>query len=271
MSTILIGVDRSERSEDAIAFAGQLAAASGAQVIVACAFPDTAAHNYADLRDAALDTAYALSRRLEGVDPRLISIRSPAGAPAEALQALAHSERAELIVVGSTHTGRLGRVVPGGTAEKLLSGAPCAVAVVPRGYRADGGPVRIGVAYDGSAEARAALSAAVALAPAFGAELELIGVAAGVVSPEDGVLQGGLDAAITTVPGEIRTHASLEAGDPAEEIARRSADFDLLVTGSRGYGPLRSVLAGGVSGRLLRAARCPLIVVPRGATLGDAA
>ena len=37
-STILIGVDGSERSEDAIAFGGRIAAASGAQVIVACAF-----------------------------------------------------------------------------------------------------------------------------------------------------------------------------------------------------------------------------------------
>jgi nucleotide-binding universal stress UspA family protein len=264
MSTILIGVDSSERSEDAIAFAGRLAAASGAQVIVACAFPDTSDHHYAELRDAALDTAYAMSRRLVGVDPRLISIRSPAGAPADALRALAHSEGAELIVVGSTHTGRLSRVLPGGTAEKLLSGAPCAVAVVPRGYRAETVPVRIGVAYDGSTEARSALSAAVALAPAFGAELELIGVATGVVSPEDGVLHGGLEAAITTVPGEIRAHSTLEAGDPAEEIARRSADLDLLVTGSRGYGPLRAVLAGGVSGRLLRAASCPVLVVPRG-------
>ena len=40
--------------------------------------------------------------------------------------------RADLVVVGSTHTGRLGRVFPGSTGEKLLHGAPCAVAVVPR-------------------------------------------------------------------------------------------------------------------------------------------
>ena len=38
MSTILIGVDASERSEDAIAFGGQLAQASGAYVVVANAY-----------------------------------------------------------------------------------------------------------------------------------------------------------------------------------------------------------------------------------------
>ena len=34
--------------------------------------------------------------------------------------------------------------------------------------------------------------------------------------------------------------------------------------GSRGYGPLGSVLLGGVSRRLVHRAACPVIVVPRG-------
>ncbi len=38
-----------------------------------------------------------------------------------------------------------------------------------------------------------------------------------------------------------------------------------MLAGSRGYGPLRSVLVGGVSGRLMRTVQCPMIVVPRGA------
>ena len=43
----------------------------------------------------------------------------------------------------------------------------------------------------------------------------------------------------------------------------RPEDVDVLVCGSRGYGPTRSVLLGGVSSRLLRHARVPVIVVPR--------
>ena len=38
-----------------------------------------------------------------------------------------------------------------------------------------------------------------------------------------------------------------------------------MLAGSRGYGPLRSVLVGGVSGRLMRTVQCPIIIVPRGA------
>ena len=41
-------------------------------------------------------------------------------------------------------------------------------------------------------------------------------------------------------------------------------DVDLLCCGSRGYGPVRRVLLGGVSARLVRQARSPLVVVPRG-------
>ena len=43
----------------------------------------------------------------------------------------------------------------------------------------------------------------------------------------------------------------------------RPGDADLIVCGSRGYGPARRVLLGGVSARLLRAARVPVMVVPR--------
>jgi nucleotide-binding universal stress UspA family protein len=271
VNTILIGVDGSERSEDAIAFGGRIAAATGAEVIVACAFPGRA-HGYAALRDDALDTAHAMSRKLEGVEPRRVSLRAPAATPARGLHELAQSTQASLVVVGSTHTGRLGRVYPGSTGEKLLHGAPCAVAIVPRGY--DDRPIeRVGVAYDGSDEAAAALEHA----RPFGAALELIGVTASdwYTGP---VVPGGIG--IDVLRGEIeeQARANLEAaaapvgaaialreGDPADELAEHSAGLDLLVMGSRGYGPLRSVLTGGVSGRVMRSAQCPVIVVPRGA------
>ena len=54
------------------------------------------------------------------------------------------------------------------------------------------------------------------------------------------------------------------AGDPAQALGEHSATLDLMLAGSRGYGPLRSVLVGGVSGRLTSTAQCPLIVIARG-------
>jgi nucleotide-binding universal stress UspA family protein len=43
-------------------------------------------------------------------------------------------------------------------------------------------------------------------------------------------------------------------------------NVDVLVCGSRGYGPVRRVLLGGVSSRLIRSAQLPLTVVPRATT-----
>ncbi len=54
------------------------------------------------------------------------------------------------------------------------------------------------------------------------------------------------------------------AGDPTRTLLELSSEVDLLVCGSRGYGPLRGVVFGSVSRRLLDAARCPVLVVPRG-------
>jgi nucleotide-binding universal stress UspA family protein len=47
-------------------------------------------------------------------------------------------------------------------------------------------------------------------------------------------------------------------------LIRVSEHLDLLVCGSRGYGPVRAVLLGGVSRRVAAEARCPVIVLPRG-------
>src|SRR4029450_13189317 len=54
--------------------------------------------------------------------------------------------------------------------------------------------------------------------------------------------------------------------DPADALLSISSNLDLLVMGSRGYGPGLAVLLGGVSRRVTMKARCPVLVVPRGST-----
>ena len=187
MSTIIIGVDETERSEDAIAFGRRLADAATAHVIVANAYP------YSDVPSRAASVAYRnalredaleVARRLRDQFPEdRSSIRIAADpSPPRALHELAHSEHAALVIVGSTHTGRVGRVMPGSTGERLLHGSPCSVAVVPKDYREHArDPIRrIGVAFNDSEEANAAVAAAATLAQALGAELEVISV----VSPD---------------------------------------------------------------------------------------
>jgi nucleotide-binding universal stress UspA family protein len=78
-------------------------------------------------------------------------------------------------------------------------------------------------------------------------------------------LGGELDAAARAVADDVGTETALTDGTPAGELANARVELDLLVVGSRGYGPARRVLLGGVSHAVVTQAPCPVIVVPRGA------
>lgn len=235
------------------------------------------------LRDDALETVKAMRAHLGRAAERAEIVVTADTSPAHALHKMADAHGMSLIVVGSTHTGRAGRVLPGSTAERLLHGSPCSVAVVPTGYRtrADDPIRRIGVAYNQTDEAKAAVFAAADLARAFGAQLEVIGVVAAESYGTPALMSGGpsvaqlredierhvqesLDAIVAELPPEIPATSIRLAGGASDAIAERSAELDLLVMGSRGYGPLHSVFVGGFAGRLMRTALCPVIVVPRG-------
>jgi nucleotide-binding universal stress UspA family protein len=185
------------------------------------------------------------------------------------------------VVVGSSRHGAAGRVLPGTTAERLLHGAPCAVAIAPRGYQpAD--VHAIGVAYDGSAEPEAARQAAEALARELGAAMHVYIVieptpaTAGMIAAGTGSEWPSITAKAHArkleravhddAPADLRLETFVLHGHAAEEVARRcAAADDLLFVGSRGYGPLRRALLGSVSGELARTAGCPVIVMPRSA------
>ena len=63
----------------------------------------------------------------------------------------------------------------------------------------------------------------------------------------------------------IEVEPDVSVGDPADFLIAASERLDLLICGSRGYGPTRAVLLGGVSRRVSSEAHCPVIVLPRGA------
>ncbi|HEV2785206.1 MAG TPA: universal stress protein, partial [Solirubrobacteraceae bacterium] len=81
-------------------------------------------------------------------------------------------------------------------------------------------------------------------------------------------LRGTLRAAHEAAVAEARARVEVEdrfVDGPADDVlATQSEELDLLVVGSRGYGPLGAVLLGGTSSHLAHTARCPLLVTPRG-------
>jgi len=281
---ILVGYDGSEQSRDALALAKQLARATDSWLLLTWIEPvgpldlpyEAVLRPIQDRAEEALDE---VARHLRDEDYAVGTRVGLLGSVAQGIHELAEEESAELVVVGSSHRGRVGRVLAGTVGTRLLHGSPCPVAVAPRGL-ADAGqwrPATVGIAYDGTPEARAALEEARQVARAARATLKVVAVADVISSPHETVdldtfrlaseerAQEWLHEARGALHDDFTVVTELATGEPGHELEAASERLDLLVLGSRGYGPLRRVVLGSVSSHLVEHCRCPLIVVPRGA------
>jgi nucleotide-binding universal stress UspA family protein len=290
---IIVGYDPQTFDRAPVNFAVAAARLTGAPLVIASVCADSAARDGSAAgrldEDLAADATGALDevdRELDAEDIAVEFRQIDNMSAARGLHEAAEAQDAGLLVVGSTNRGALGRVLPGSTAERLMHGAPCPIAIVPHEWEAGGGLNTIGVAYVDTDEARQALRGAHALARRTGAKLRVLtAVKAGLSAYGATEATTPVQAAkgITDIEGELRTQAenalrqqtdALGDGvpvetdafveDPADVLIRVSENLDLIVCGSRGYGPLRAVLLGGVSRRLAADARCPVIVLPRG-------
>jgi len=254
MRRIVVGYDGSGGARDALSLARELARADDAELLVACVWVSNPLLGDALAGAGGLPGWFAtrfteVKAQLGGAAFRRFDLTN-LSAPA-ALVELAEIERAEIIVLGSTHRGRVGRVVPGGVGERLLEDAPCAVAIAPRGY-AHGEHVGLGllgVGYDGRDESKRALGFARELASRVQAELRLVTVVS--------------DAGDTEVEPVTDAEHVHRRGDPAATLAAEGVELDLLVLGSRAFGPVLGTVLGEVSHEVMRTAPCPVIVVPR--------
>jgi nucleotide-binding universal stress UspA family protein len=132
-TTIVVGTDGSDSSLRAVEKAGQIAAGSGATVVVATAyFPQSEDQRAADvLKDEGYKMAgnapiYAILReakeRAQQAGAKTVEEKAIVGAPVDALVELAEEVNADLLVVGnvglSTIAGRLLGSVPANVARR---------------------------------------------------------------------------------------------------------------------------------------------------------
>jgi nucleotide-binding universal stress UspA family protein len=289
---IVVGFDPHGADDAPVRFGLAAARFTGAPLIIAAIYDGAPSRNTdSEFREgmsaearAALD---ALRSRMEAEDVdcevRLIEAVSAARGLAVALV----DEGAGLGVVGATARGVVGRTLIGSTAERVIHGAPCPVAVVPHGFER-GDVENVGVAFTPTPEGEQALRSGVALAHGSGARLRVITVLpesqGSVVLPHASdvgragvgdertaaqhrvVIEQAVAAAVENAGGgNLESEVELVYGDPAESLLGFTTTLDVLVMGSRAYGPQRAVLLGGVSRHVTSRAQCPVIVLPRGA------
>ena len=284
---MIVGVDGGDRARDAIVLATQLAADFPGPLLAVYVHTleeldllmtgtrveEVEAIVAADA-EAKLETVRAVAAELGVAD---VELRKDSSAAA-GLHEEAAARSAALVVLGSSNRSVVGRVLPGGTAERLLSGSPVPVAVAPRGYadREDGRAL-IGVGFDGSLESRRAAEWAADLAGRSGASLQVLAVhtrfmfgsvvAGGAYGTKtvNQVMAERLRAETDELAAAVSAEPRVLDGEAGKTLVEHSESLHLLVLGSRGYGPLKSVLLGSVSSYVMHHAGCPVVVVPRSA------
>jgi nucleotide-binding universal stress UspA family protein len=272
---VLVGVDGRPNGRDAIALASRLTRPDGKL---------TLAHVHSgELRPSRGITPGMLAQE-RGASERLLEDERTAAevsagltsivatSPGRGLHMQAEKQSADLLVVGSCSHGVFGRAMLGDDTRAALNGAPCAVAIASLGYAEHPAPiVKVGVAYNGSQESEAALAVARALAVHTRATVKALEVVsiptyafAGMVSPAIG---DTVEVMVQEANDRLKGLPDLEGravyGLAGEELAAFSEELDILVVGSRGYGPMRRLVLGSTSEYLERHARCSLLVLPR--------
>jgi nucleotide-binding universal stress UspA family protein len=268
---VLVGVDGRPNGRDAIALATRLGGGDG-KLTLAYVHRGEAKE---DLEDS--HKLLEAEREAAGVQAELVSVVSTS--PGRGLHQQAEELGADLLVVGSCSHGALGRVMLGDDTRAALNGAPCPVAIASRDLADRPAPIaNVGVGYNGSPESEAALALARELAAPTRASvhaLEVVSIPsvayAGLIPPAIGE---SIDVMLQEAKGRLRDLPDVEGdaiyGLAGEELATFGDQLDLLVVGSRGYGPVKRLVLGSTSDYLERHARCSLLVLTRVATEGDA-
>jgi nucleotide-binding universal stress UspA family protein len=283
ISRIAVAIDGFPEGQDAAALGAAIARVTAAEVMLVAVhsaplFP-VPGWSWQSLRREAERTLGEV-RRAFAPGARTV-VETDLSVP-RALQRVVRREHRDLLVLGSSRQAPDGRVRIGKRTRQLLCHFECALAIAPRGMHSepDIHLKRIGVGYDGGPESEAALELAGSMARA-GAELHVRAVVddrvpvllrsaladlvtnewTAVISEEQQRLHDQALAAAEATGATVSVEVL--RGRPADALLALSGEVDLLVIGSRRWGPTARVLLGSTGEALLQDAACPVLAVPR--------
>jgi nucleotide-binding universal stress UspA family protein len=285
ITRIAAGVDGFSEGRDAAALGQSLAEATGAELMLvavhsAALLPAPPALSYRSLRQ---QSELELREVRDSLAPGARTLTATDHSVPRALHHLVQRHRRDLLVVGSSRRGPEGRVRIGKRTRQLLCHFECALAVAPRGLhtKSKRGLRRIGVGYDGGPESESALALAVSIAAGAAADLHVQAIVDDRVpvfarSALSRVVEVEWDEAIRTEMDETRGRAvaagerlgaqldiGVARGRPADVLLELSEHLDLLVIGSRHWGPAARVLLGSTGEAIMHDAACAVVAVPR--------
>lgn len=280
---LAVAVD-GEAADDAFALARALARSSEADLVAMTVIPDLsliAPWAGADLmRD---DAEQQLRRMRDTWHPRARIAIDRDRSVARGLCRMVALNHRELLVVGSSHRAEQGTVRLSGYARQLIGQLACPLVLAPRGLASGVVAIRrIAVGVDDSTATSAVLAGAVRFAATTDAELLVCSVvddtppAFGMPSVSMAMVRelwqnavedqvAGVEAILHERAAKLNRPVTIEVrrGAPAEVLTKLSEEVDLLVIGSRRWGPLARLVLGGTGEALAHGSRCPLVILPR--------
>ncbi|MGW3989189.1 universal stress protein [Streptomyces sp. NPDC004830] len=284
---VVVGVDGSPPSLDAVQTAAGEARIRGAELRLVHAFGRSSAHLPAGappwspagtgVRELLDGTMAMAERRARDVAPHADITRDVTlGHPMEVLEIA--SRTASLVVVGSRGLGAVGGLLLGSTSAHLAAHSSCPLLVV-RGRPNPAGPLLLAV--DEAPASADAVRFAFTEASLRGTGLTVLHVCR---AGDPGAYDGPADPPFVTydatrlrhkaehlidavLAGQTERYPNVEVrrqpvvGRVRHSVVEASARAQLVVVGARGHGNLTGQLLGSVSQAVLHHAHCPVVVV----------
>jgi len=192
---------------------------------------------------------------------------------------------AELVVVGSSSFGLLGRVALGSVTERLVHTAAVPVAIAPRGYPLGPDPIRrLTAAYGGEADINGLIPAAAELATQWPVQLRIVSFMVRPVrmfggsiesSAEDLVIQQWSRRTFDDIAKQLNAVRDRISVPDVDVVVGTGHDWreavedvpweagDMLLLGSGAAGQAARVFLGSAASKILRHAPVPVMIVPR--------
>jgi nucleotide-binding universal stress UspA family protein len=286
---ILVGVDGSTTSQEALRWAIGLGEALGGEVVAIHALglldrwrdPDASARSWRRTLCTLVERTWCASLARSRGRHR-VEVRD--GDPVDVLLAAVEDEHADLLVVGSRGVGGRPELALGSTSLHVLRAARVPVLVVPdRRPGAAAHALRLRhllVGLDHSQASRAALELAADVAVSLGGSLSVLEVVEYVpafpldepTAARGRVRRWAAEATMALLEAEVRkvrargvgVQVVVRSGDPAATLLEvaHDVDADLVVVGTCGRGGPDELLLGSVARTVADRARRPTLVVP---------
>ena len=272
---ILIPTDGSDNTSGAIGYAIDLARQTGAEV-TALSVKDIT--NYATIPGEP-DVESPLYQVCEAAVRGVVEAAAAQGVRAEGMvvsgipkrDIVEVSKEHDLVVMGTVGRTGVPHLLLGSVADQVIRRATCPVIVVRAGGTSAFRCERMLMATDGSDSSSSAIAHGLRLAKAFQASVTALSVSdpsGRTVEPSDNGTRMA-DTAVNNVVEEgrklgVMVEPLVVTGSSADVIVDMSMRHDILVMGTHGRSGLAHFRLGSVAEKVIRNARCPVMIVKTG-------